>query len=72
MPVLYLLTSQETALATSHLCTNGKWKPGPVADCPKHTRLSKKQPSVYKSREDSGSGSKSDSGSSVGSSSDSG
>ena len=35
-------------MATSHLC-NGKWRPGPVAACPKHTRLSKKQPSVYRS-----------------------
>ena len=38
-------------MATSHICTNGKWKPGPVADCPKHTRLSKKQPSVYRSKD---------------------
>lgn len=35
-------------MATSHLC-NGKWRPGPVAECPKHTRLGRKQPSVYRS-----------------------
>jgi len=35
-------------MATSHFC-GGKWRPGPVADCPKHTRLSKKQKSVYSS-----------------------
>ena len=37
-------------MATSHLC-NGKWRPGPVSACSKHTRLSKKQPSVYRSGE---------------------
>ena len=46
-------------MATSHFC-NGKWRPGPVADCSKHTRLSKKQTSVYRSGDnadsDSGSG----------------
>lgn len=35
-------------MATSHFC-NGKWRDGPVAACPKHTKLSKKQPSVYAS-----------------------
>ena len=39
-------------MATSHLCSNGKWRPGTVAECPKHTRLSKKQSSVYRSRDD--------------------
>ena len=37
-------------MATSHFC-NGKWRDGPVAACPKHTKLSKKQPSVYASSE---------------------
>ena len=35
-------------MATSHLC-KGKWKPGPLEECSKHTRLSKKQVSVYRS-----------------------
>lgn len=35
-------------MATSHFC-HGKWKPGPVAACQKHTPLSKKQPSVFRS-----------------------
>ncbi len=48
-------------MTTSHLC-NGKWKPGPLEDCPKHTRLSKKQPSVYRSRDDGGASSGSGSG----------
>lgn len=61
-------------MTTSHFC-DGKWKPGPVAGCPKHTRLSKKQTSVYRSGDegdtssgsgtdgaDSPSGSESDSG----------
>ncbi len=39
-------------MTTSHLC-DGKWKPGPVVECPKHTRLSKKQTSVYRSGESS-------------------
>jgi hypothetical protein len=47
-------------MATSHFC-KGKWKPGPIEECPKHTRLSRKQISVYRSRDDgdkpSGSGS---------------
>jgi hypothetical protein len=34
-------------VATSHYC-NGKWRPGTVAACPKHTALSKRQPSVYR------------------------
>jgi hypothetical protein len=38
-------------MPTSHFC-GGKWRPGPVADCPKHTRLSKKQKSVYRSGDD--------------------
>jgi len=61
-------------MATSHLC-NGKWRPGPVAECPKHTRLSKKQPSVYRSGDggDTSSGSAGDgSASSGGSKPDSG
>lgn len=47
-------------MATSHLC-NGKWKPGPVAECSKHTKLSKKQPSVFRSPDkgESGGGGKS-------------
>lgn len=45
-------------MTTSHLC-NGKWKPGPLVACSKHTRLSKKQTSVF--RRDDGAGS--DSGS---------
>lgn len=62
-------------MTTSHLC-KGKWKPGPLEECPHHTRLSKKQPSVYRSRDDGG-GSSSGSGggrsaSSGGSKSDSG
>jgi len=42
-------------MTTSHLC-NGKWKPGPLEECDKHRRLSKKQISVYRSS-DKGSGS---------------
>ncbi|OFW63968.1 MAG: hypothetical protein A2135_00265 [Actinobacteria bacterium RBG_16_67_15] len=42
-------------MTTSHLC-NGKWKPGPVSDCPKHTRLSKKQSSVYRRGDGDGGG----------------
>ena len=34
-------------MTTSHLCGD-KWKPGTVAECPKHNRLSKKQTSVYR------------------------
>ena len=48
-------------MATSHLC-KGKWKPGPLEECPHHTRLSKKQPSVYRSRDDGGGASSSGSG----------
>jgi len=40
-------------MTTSHLCKD-KWRPGPVADCPKHTRLSKKQHSVFRSPESDG------------------
>jgi hypothetical protein len=61
-------------MTTSHLC-GGKWKPGPIEECSKHRRLSKKQPSVYRSRDDGApsSGSGSDrSGSSGGSKRDSG
>jgi len=62
-------------MATSHLC-KGKWKPGPLEECPHHTRLSKKQPSVYRSRDDGGASSSgsgaSRSKSSGGSKSDSG
>jgi hypothetical protein len=35
-------------MTTSHLC-KGKWKLGPLEECSKHTRLSKKQVSVYRS-----------------------
>jgi len=38
-------------VTTSHFC-GGKWKPGPIEECPKHKRLSKKQISVYRSRDD--------------------
>lgn len=38
-------------MATSHLC-NGKWRPGGVEACPKHKRISKKQPSVYRSADE--------------------
>ena len=38
-------------MATSHFC-NGKWRPGTVASCPKHKKLSKKQPSVYRTSDD--------------------
>jgi len=38
-------------MTTSHFC-NGKWRPGPVVACSKHTRLSKKQSSVYRSPDD--------------------
>ena len=52
-------------MTTSHLC-NGKWRPGPVVECSKHTRLSKKQTSVYRSSDDgdgsSGSGDASSAG----------
>lgn len=41
-------------MPTSHMC-HGKWRPGPVAECPKHTRLSKKMPSVYRSKDEGGS-----------------
>ena len=27
-------------MTTSHFC-EGKWKPGPIEECPKHKRLSK-------------------------------
>jgi hypothetical protein len=40
-------------MTTSHLC-NGKWKPGPVAECPKHQRLSKKQTSVFRRGDEGG------------------
>lgn len=40
-------------MSTSHLC-GSRWRPGPVADCPKHTRLSRKQKSVYRSGDDPG------------------
>ncbi len=39
-------------MTTSHFC-DGKWKPGPVVACSKHTRLSKKQTSVYRSGDES-------------------
>lgn len=71
-------------VATSHFC-NGKWRPGTVASCPKHTSLSRKQPSVYRTPEqgrapssgdsssgDSSSGDSSSSGSSSGDASSSG
>lgn len=57
-------------MSTSHLCGT-KWRPGPVAECPKHTRLSKKQVSVYRSGDDpGGSSSGGSSKSTAGSSSD--
>jgi hypothetical protein len=34
-------------MATSHFC-NGKWRDGPVADCPNHKKLSKKQSTVHR------------------------
>ena len=34
-------------MATSHLC-HGKWRDGPVAACPRHTKLSKPQTNVYR------------------------
>lgn len=40
-------------MATSHFC-NGKWRPGTVASCPKHTQLSKTQPSVYRTTDEKG------------------
>ena len=40
-------------MATSHLC-NGRWRPGPVAECGKHSQLSKRQPSVYRGVGDPG------------------
>ncbi len=63
---------QENPMTTSHFC-DGKWKPGPVAACSKHTRLSKKQTSVYRSGDEAESSSGSggdDSGASSGSDSD--
>ena len=50
-------------MSTSHLC-QGKWKPGPVAECPKHTPLSKKQTSVFRSKDPGESSSSSSSGAS--------
>lgn len=38
-------------MATSHLC-NGKWRPGGVESCKKHKRISKKQPSVYRTADE--------------------
>lgn len=57
-------------MATSHFC-NGKWREGPVAACPKHTKLSRKQPSVYATSDGSESSSSSGGSSSGGSSGDS-
>ena len=48
-------------MTTSHLC-KGKWRPGPVAECPKHTRLSKKQHSVFRNPESDGPSGSDDSG----------
>jgi hypothetical protein len=33
-------------VATSHYC-NGKWRTGAVAECSNHTRLDRKQTTVY-------------------------
>ncbi len=35
-------------MATSHYC-NGKWRDGPVSDCPHHKQKDRKQPSVFRS-----------------------
>jgi hypothetical protein len=61
---------QECVMTTSHLC-KGKWTPGPVAECPKHTRLSKKQHSVFRSPDGDGPSSSSGDGASSASGSDS-
>ncbi len=51
-------------MATSHYC-GGTWREGPLAACPKHKRLDRKAPSVYRngggeaSGGDDGSGAKS-------------
>lgn len=50
-------------MATSHYC-NGKWREGTVASCPKHTKLSRKQPSVYGTSDDGGASSSVSSGAS--------
>lgn len=34
-------------MATSHYC-NGKWRDGPVSACPKHKKLSARQPTVHR------------------------
>jgi hypothetical protein len=64
--VRYDLGFERTAsVATSHYC-NGKWRPGTVAACPKHTALSKRQPSVYRTPEEGPAPSKGGSGPSSG------
>jgi len=57
-------------MATSHFC-NGTWRDGTVASCPKHAKLSKKQPSVYASSDGGEASSSSGDSSSNGSSGDS-
>lgn len=34
-------------MATSHFC-NGEWRDGPLAGCPRHKQLSKRQATVHK------------------------
>ncbi len=57
-------------MATSHYC-NGRWRPGPVADCDRHRRLDRKQTSVYARSSEPGSDKASSSSSSSKSSSSS-
>jgi hypothetical protein len=40
-------------LATSHYC-HGKWRSGSVGSCPRHDKLAKKQPNVYRGVGDPG------------------
>lgn len=49
-------------MATSHYC-GGTWRDGPLSACPKHKRLDRKAPSVYR---DGGSGGESSGGDSSG------
>lgn len=34
-------------MPTSHFC-KGEWRDGPVSACPRHQKLSKSQPNVYR------------------------
>ena len=36
-------------MATSHYC-NGKWRDGPLSDCPKHAKLSSTQATVHRGK----------------------